>query len=241
MVKRPYQIMGVSNLSMTKIRMKMWKEETIRFQPKVWIPCLNMNIFTTHNCSMLLSSEEIWPKHKLVDLENQKVHGDLLAPWVSPMLGRQCQKILIQLNIGNRLIKMSWTLQPAKIRLNQEDHFGQSIDKPILLKEDNTKLNSLIHLETMATIQEIFCLPKQQDKETETSSFLSEPLRSQAIYQATMVSYPTLILIKTQWSNPKAKTLEIPLSSKILLKIKVSKFLDIKDTRLWALLMTEEL
>jgi hypothetical protein len=56
-----------------------------------------------------------------------------------------------------------------KNKFDQEDHFGQSIDKLILLQEDNTRPNLQILLETMVMFQDKSCLMKQLNKRTGTT------------------------------------------------------------------------
>lgn len=224
---------------MIKTKMRMSREEIIKFQPKAWTQCLVMNTFITHNCSILQNLEETWPE--LSQWDSAVVLRDHLHQWASQMLVKLWARISIQLNTGNQLIKELLIQLLLEIRLNQEDHFGPSIDKLIAHQEDNIRQNSLTHTETMVTTQEMFCLMMLQSKQIETLSSLSEPPRWPTIFQATMVSYLTLILIKMQFSNQKVKKQEKPLSNRILLKINQLNFQAIKDTRQWALWMIEEL
>ena len=179
-----------------------------------------MSIFIIHNCSMQQSLEETWPKHKHQDFQNPWVRKDQWHRWDLQTLVQQWASTSIQPNIGNQRIKTSLTQLLLVTKLNQQDLSGRSIDKLTPLQEDNIRRNSLILSETMVIIQETSCLTLPWDRRTETSSSLLELPKWPATYQATMVSYPRLILIKLRLNNQKVKALETPSSSKILLKIR---------------------
>lgn len=218
---------------MIKTKIRMLKEEIIKFQPKVWTQCSVTNTFTTHNCSIRQSLEEIWRERSQWVL--QQVLRDLSHLWVLPMLAKQWAKTSIQPSTGNQPIRETLKQQHKEIKSNHEDLFGPSTDRLIAHLEDNTRRNLLILMETMVTTQETFCLMMLQNRKIETLSSQLVPLKWPTIFQATMVSYPTLILIKMPLSNQKASRQEKLLSSKILLKISRLNFLATKDTKLWAL------
>jgi len=152
-----YQIMGVSNLYTIKTKTWMLKEEIIQFQPRAWTRCSVMNISTILNYSTQQSLEGIWPKLKVKVVSRILLQKVQWHQWALLMPDKQCARISIQLNTGNQHIRTSWTLQLQKIKLNLEDHYGQSIDKLIVHQEGNIRLNLLMLSETTVIIQEIPC------------------------------------------------------------------------------------
>jgi len=183
--------MDVSNLTISRDKLIMLKEETMSSQPKAWTQCSVTNSLINQTFSTQLLLEELLLLKWLAVLWDQP--PDQWPQWKLLMLVQQLLLTLTQLNTGLPLIRM-W-LKPLlkKVESYQEDQPGPSTDKLIPHQEDFTWLNSMTHTVRLVITQETSYQLVPPINITRIMSSRSEPHRLPIIFQATMVSYPTLM------------------------------------------------
>ena len=219
MVQKFCQTMAVSNLFMIRTRTTTLRLGSIRFQPKVWTPCLATNSSTNLSSSIApnlvetSSLPKLWEVDSIDLTASNKVALSNRCLW--QQLVRQFLKTLIQKCTGDlntRLMSMIW---PRVIELCLGDPSGPSIDRPTSPQEDIILPSSLIPLETMVMFQEIDSHTIQRVKITEKMSLQSVLLKWLSIFPDTMASS-----LKPMWTRgPLVRVKEYlnakPLSNRI--------------------------